>query len=615
MIKKGLSIRYKILVLLTILPLITLLLYLVFVAIRVFEEDKVAYVFETNSSLSKSIGSQIQTEIKGVLSTAKPIFQDYASTQNINSASKINLQNQKSIYWIGAYRLQNTGTDISLNLIQSIAKDDSNPEFLAQAKSYEAIKSWGQEFKKQNSFIKFPYNDHQMLVVEKVKEDLVFLVMSDVSDLIKTFNEPMAAKIYLVNSDSRVLLGSESAAGGYLTETIDFSNKEIMWSLSARNKNLSTGTAQVTDFNNNTVLVSYSLIPYADLSMVVTVDKKAALQSVDVLVRKSIYFFGLLLAVTTIISLLASRKVTQSLSMLYHATKKVAEGHFQISVPVQSNDEVGSLAESFNVMASEVSRLLNETAEKARMESELKTAQTVQETLFPATEADIAGLKISGFYEPASECGGDWWYYSEVQGKIYLWIGDATGHGAAAALITSAARSAASIIEKLAVTPAEALEYMNRSIYDVSKGRLMMTFFVACFDPLTGVFQYSNASHEAPFLFHKSDQELKKKDLIPLNDVNNPRIGQSRETVYKQTEIILKPGDRILFYTDGIPDIQDKNKTAWGERAFIKALLQSASSKNSTSVAVKQMVDLFSKHRQHQSLIDDITFFLVQYLD
>ena len=624
--KKGLSIRYKILLLLTLLPLATLLFYLFFVAIRVFEEDKIAYVFETNSSLSRTLSSQVQSELSGVINAAKPIFQDYASTNTFGVVSKSTLDVHKNILWIAAYKLTKeknssvTNANNAMNanksaLMMQFISSSSDNVLESQAKSYESANSLLEELEKNSTLIRVPYKDHRILIGEKVKDDLVFFVLADLSNLVKSFQEPMAASVYLVNASSYVFLGPGESQGSYLSEEIDLNGKEAPWSKVASQNQFTSGTAQMLNHTGQQVLVSYSTVPVGGLTIVALVERAMALRSVDVLIRKSIYFFGLLIAVTTIVSLLASRRLTQSLSQLFQATRKVAEGHFNIHVPVESNDEVGSLADSFNVMASEVSRLLAETAEKARMESELKTAQTVQETLFPPTEADISGLKISGYYEPASECGGDWWHYGEVNGKIMLWIGDATGHGAAAALITSAAKSAASIIESLGASPAEALNHLNRAIYDVSKGRLMMTFFVASLDPSTGQLTYANASHEAPFLFHKKNGELKKKDLIPLNDINNPRVGQSRDTVYQQVQINLNPGDRILFYTDGIPDIHDPSGKAWGERAFIKSLLDVNKDNTSTSVAVKQMVSLFSKHRQGQNLIDDITFFQVQYLE
>jgi sigma-B regulation protein RsbU (phosphoserine phosphatase) len=316
--------------------------------------------------------------------------------------------------------------------------------------------------------------------------------------------------------------------------------------------------------------------------------------------------------VTAIVSLVASSSLTSSLTSLFQATKKVSEGDFNIRVKVNSSDEVGTLAENFNLMAAEVSRLLDETAQKARMESELQTAKTVQETLFPDTEAQIGPLSIAGFYEPASECGGDWWHYCQVGRKIFLWIGDATGHGAPAALITSAAKSASTIIERLNITPAQALELLNRSIYDVSKGRIMMTFFLASYDPDTREFTYANASHEAPFLIKKGEDSLKKKDLIPLNEVNNPRLGQARDTKYKQTTVILDPEDMVFFYTDGIPEIQNSLKMTWGEREFIKAIVKANKDYPTAQQSVARMAQMIQDHRQGETLVDDVTFFVVK---
>src|SRR5690606_35511909 len=110
------------------------------------------------------------------------------------------------------------------------------------------------------------------------------------------------------------------------------------------------------------------------------------------------------------------------------------------------NDEVGGLAQGFNFMAGEVSRLMEETKEAARMEGELETVRLVQETLFPEPVKRVGDFHLAGHFEPASECGGDWWHYCKVGDKLFIWIGDATGHGAPSAMVTSAAKAAATII-------------------------------------------------------------------------------------------------------------------------------------------------------------------------
>jgi sigma-B regulation protein RsbU (phosphoserine phosphatase) len=316
-----------------------------------------------------------------------------------------------------------------------------------------------------------------------------------------------------------------------------------------------------------------------------------------------------------IISLLASKNLTQDLRLLTRATKRVAEGDFDFQLKMSSKDEVGQLAQSFNMMALEISRLLSQTAEKARMENELKTAKTVQDTLFPPASALIGDLEICGFYEPASEIGGDWWHYSQVEDKIFLWIGDATGHGAPAALITSAAKSAATILERLDIDPAQGMRLLNRSIFEVARGKIMMTFCLAIYDIKTHKLYYTNASHEAPFLIPRDADPIKKKHLVPLNEATFPRLGQDPEAQYEVSAIDLNPGDRVFFYTDGLPDIQNPQGEIWGEREFVKTLVQVHQQRKSANETIREMTETFQSYRQKSELKDDVTFFMIRRLE
>ncbi|MGZ3722839.1 MAG: AAA family ATPase, partial [Bdellovibrionales bacterium] len=80
----------------------------------------------------------------------------------------------------------------------------------------------------------------------------------------------------------------------------------------------------------------------------------------------------------------------------------------------------------------ENARLYHQQGEAVRMQNELVTAHAVQEMLFPAPVFEIPNVRIAGYYQPATECGGDWWSYSKIGDWIYVYIGDATGHGAPA---------------------------------------------------------------------------------------------------------------------------------------------------------------------------------------
>lgn len=605
--KRGLSIRYKILLLLTSLPLITLTVYLV-LALKIFEDDKIAYVFDSSSSMSGTMAAQIKTQLNAVLGTTKPIFQDYLSQQKFSSVGESIFQNEFNLESIVVFKPGAGGAYEKSALLEKVPGQTDGVLSTLQ----NQMPAYFAEVEASRRLVKVPFSDDRVFIMEKVSDETntrntVFLVIVKMSEASEMFRAAMSQKMYLISSDGTVMFGPDGMPGQKLQSTVS------PQFLEGTSKQIAQGAETDRSVDGKELLVSFSRAGFGDLIVVTTVEKEKALGAVQILIRKSLIFFGILISVTVILSLFASSGLTQALTQLFDATKKVAEGDFNIRVDVKSNDEVGSLADNFNIMAAEVSRLLDQTAEKARMESELQTAKTVQETLFPETQAKIGPLSIAGYYEPASECGGDWWHYCQIGNKIFLWIGDATGHGAPAALITSAAKSASTIIERLNITPSKALELLNRSIYDVSKGRIMMTFFLASFDLDTGELAYCNASHEAPFLMKKNEGgTLKKKDLVPLNEVNNPRLGQARDSVYEQTTIQVEPGDLVFFYTDGIPDIQNPGKEAWGEREFIKALIAANKDFPGVNDSVERFAMSFQAHRQGAPLIDDVTFFVVK---
>jgi sigma-B regulation protein RsbU (phosphoserine phosphatase) len=455
-----------------------------------------------------------------------------------------------------------------------------------------------------------PFYDSRFVIVQKIErpEGRPYLVvlLFDLSEFSQQFEALSAQSFYLIKRDGQILLGPQADLKKNLRDEIPLSFLDLSKKIS------SMGTETVTDKSGVVKLASFAAVEWGDLFVVSTVPETLAFSAVAVLKRKSLLFFVILLAFTTILSLLVSSTVTAALTQLFEATGRISQGHFDVEVKVEGQDEVGALAQNFNRMAAEVSRLMVQTAEKARMQNELQTARMVQETLFPPPRADLGPVEVVGYYEPASEVGGDWWSYTQIGGSVYLWIGDATGHGAGAALITSAAKSAAGLIESLGFSPSQALTALNRSIYDVSHGKVMMTFFLGKLDLKTLKMSYCNASHEAPFLFRRKEEPYKKKDIEFLQEVNNPRLGQSRSSEYKETTIQLSPGDLIYFYTDGVPDIRDKKNEAWGEREFVKSLLSSVNSSPSPVEVVSSFTDYFQAYRQDASLADDLTFFLVK---
>ncbi len=620
--KRRGSLKYKLLALLVTLPLFSLSLYLM-LATSLFKSDKLAYVFDSTGMAVRGVASRAKLEIQNEVQSLTVIVEEFDErSRSFGSGAKAQFQRSPSVLAARVYRMR---SDRSAELQGNLAR----PEKSLEKDLEEALKKSFQDDKTTKELIKRASEQGGMALgrLESGPSDLVQLVRLWGKDgknvthavvgwvrlqgLERAFGVVSTYSGFLADAKGQVLFGPDATqTRGEKVQT--FADWKFFKDLKVRKVN--DGTVEVPSPDGNVRLASYSLVGWGDLVAVGLVRKKEALKAVDILLYKSIIFFVALISFSVMTSVFASGKLTSTLRLLYTATEKVSSGDFNIDVKVQSNDEVGSLAESFNRMAAKISELLKETADKARMEKELETAKTVQETLFPTSKFELGKVKLAGVYQSASECGGDWWYHCVIEGKIFLWIGDATGHGVPAALLTSAARSAATIIERLPdITPAKAMKYLNSSIHHGAKGKMMMTFFIASIDTETGEVLYANASHDSPYLLRDTSGKLTKKSVEPLNEVNSPRLGELADYDYEDCKVQLEPGDAIFFYTDGVPDVQNPEGVAWGQKNFMKNILSSASGNTPADEAVEKMRSEAMGYRQNMELPDDVTFILCKY--
>ena len=235
---------------------------------------------------------------------------------------------------------------------------------------------------------------------------------------------------------------------------------------------------------------------------------------------------------------------------------------------------VGVLGENFNYMADQIVVLLQQTAEKARIEQELEVARTIQETLVPPPDiVDKGTLRFCGYFQPASQTGGDWWTWHDLTGgKVLLVIGDVTGHGVPSAMITAAAKAACDVARAVHnddVTVSRLLEIMNYAIFESAKRKFVMTCFASIIDTRRRTITYANAGHNFPYL-------LRGNEFATMM-IRGNRLGDVRESQYEAKTIELSPGDVLIWYTDGIVECENRSGEEWGEKRFRAAVKRAAS--------------------------------------
>src|SRR5262249_45470105 len=259
----------------------------------------------------------------------------------------------------------------------------------------------------------------------------------------------------------------------------------------------------------------------------------------------------------TLLAILQGLRISKPLKMLAWRADQIARGDLDSRVEVTSADEIGLLGENFNYMADQLVVLLRQTAEKATLEKELEVARTIQETLVPPNDTiDRGFVQISGYFQPASQCGGDWWTYHDLKnGKVLVVIGDVTGHGVPSAMITAAAKAACDVARAVTdndVSCSQLLEIMNRASFEAAKRKFVITSVASILDPKTRTITYANAGHNFPYLYRVTDGKGEFGSLMTRGN----RLGDLQESRYTSKTTELHPGDVLIWYTDGMVECE-----------------------------------------------------------
>jgi serine phosphatase RsbU (regulator of sigma subunit) len=323
------------------------------------------------------------------------------------------------------------------------------------------------------------------------------------------------------------------------------------------------------------VVLGYDLAPVEWFASAAAGEKSAA-------VTKAALYTGavgaLFALIGTVLAIFQGLSISRPIRQLAWKADQIARGDLDARVEITSGDEIGLLGENFNFMADQIAILLQQTAEKAKMEQELEVAKAIQETLVPS-DAPVkkSTLTFAGYYRPAAQTGGDWWTWSELVGsKILLVIGDVTGHGIPSAMITAAAKASCDVaryVHNDDVTVTRILEIMNHAIFESAQRRFVMTCFASIVDTKARTITYANAGHNFPYLYRTG--EGGKGEFGSLM-IRGNRLGDDRNSKYEAKTTELAIGDVIVWYTDGIVECENAAGEEYGEKRFRASVRKAA---------------------------------------
>lgn len=248
-----------------------------------------------------------------------------------------------------------------------------------------------------------------------------------------------------------------------------------------------------------------------------------------------------------------SEKAAQPVPIMRHEPEESAAAtrstDFATNVaPTASTDEV----EVLRRRVLELERTLAHTREHLEWKRQL--AAQVQRSLMPNSFRDPR-IWVDVRYESIEDVGGD---YCQVRfsdrNRLYFTISDVTGHGVGPALLAACLSSEIRHSILYGREPREVVRSLNAVVCDqFSATNLYLTFFVACVDLAEHTITWSGAGHPSPLLVRS-----RGRSILTL-DSQNSMIGIARDILAAKPEhtLPLETGDRLFFYTDGLPETCD----------------------------------------------------------
>jgi sigma-B regulation protein RsbU (phosphoserine phosphatase) len=257
-------------------------------------------------------------------------------------------------------------------------------------------------------------------------------------------------------------------------------------------------------------------------------------------------------------------------------------------------------------VAIENALMIEDVIEKERMEEELSIARDLQQSMLPNRCPEIARFEIASLCIPAREVGGDFFDFIEIgEDKVGLVIADVTGKSVSGALVMSASRSVFRMLSEERLGVGEIMDRANRRTKKDIKSGMFVALLYAVLDSRERMLSLCSAGQTQPL--HYSAQ--KGKAVLVETEGDTFPLGILDEADYKETRVQLGPGDKIVFYTDGIVEAMNKEQEIFGFERLQK-LVEESQTMNAATL-LKEIMDRVNQFVGEAPQHDDLTAIVV----
>ena len=233
-----------------------------------------------------------------------------------------------------------------------------------------------------------------------------------------------------------------------------------------------------------------------------------------------------------------------------------------------------------------------------RAEQQVAVARRFQNLFNPPALPQVEGVRFGAIYQPCARVGGDLYDVFDMGNScIGMLVADIAGDGLAATLVTAVAKMAFDTFRQNQYSPKAILDKVNAHVLRHTLGNQFLTVFLAVLDLETLKMKYVNAANPRPLLYGEDRLEFLDTEGLCCGIFEDPR--------YEEKEVALKPGDRLVAFTSGLPDMYAvRGELSWNERLYRMAERRPALP---IGEMVKKMVEGFQRRLEESDQLEDLT--------
>ena len=270
---------------------------------------------------------------------------------------------------------------------------------------------------------------------------------------------------------------------------------------------------------------------------------------------------------------LLSGLFVRNIRRLAEGAKRVGRGDLDTVIELETTDELGQLADQFNVMVDDIRESQVQLVEKSRMEEELQIAEQIQQRLLPETFPEVESVGFAGYYNAMTEAGGDYYDVVDVDDGIFgLVSADVSGHGVGAGLVMTMIRSVLRAQAPGLLQAQTVLRKMNPQIFRDTPSGVFATAFYGILDTKKMELSYASAGHDPAILYNK------EKGVFQFLEAAGTPIGMLPSAVFdgilKGYKLKLSPGDTLIMYTDGVTEAMNGAKEEFQDERLKESVLK-----------------------------------------